>query len=254
MKVYLDAGHGGHDSGAVGFNKAEKHFALDICMRVNALLRANGVNTMTTRTDDHFVSLTQRASMCNNWGADLFVSFHCNSGGGRGAEVWHSISGGQGKIVAERIDNNLRSVNVSRGLKTKRGKHGDYIYVIRATHCPAVLIEFGFMDNATDVELLNNSTIRQRYAEAVCKAILGVNIVKSTNTPINTNPSLDGRLGTITAKSGLRVRSQPNTSCTILGTLPYGHKVKLFKKVNDYWYEIYYGQHGGYVYAPYISI
>lgn len=254
MKVYLDAGHGGHDSGAVGFSKSEKAFALDICLRANSLLKANGVNTMLSRSDDTFVSLTQRAAQCNEWGADLFVSFHCNSGGGRGVEVWHSLSGGQGKVLAQKIDNQLILINVSRGLKTRRGKKGDYIYVIRATHCPAVLVEFGFMDNATDVEMLNNPTIRQRYAEAICKAILGTKVIKNTNTPVSSNPSLDGRLGRIIAKSGLKVREKPNTACNVLGVLPYGHKVKMFKKVNDYWYEIYYGQHGGYVYAPYVQL
>ncbi|WP_053293650.1 N-acetylmuramoyl-L-alanine amidase [Clostridium botulinum] len=252
MKIFIDPGHGGHDSGAVGFNSKEKVFALDIATKVANMFKNLGHKVYMSRTDDTFIALTQRARMANSWGADLFISFHCNSGGGHGVEVWHSIHGGKGKDYARLVDNQLRSINTSRGLKCKQGKHGDFIYVLRATSMPAILIEFGFMDNKSDIDLLKDANIRTRYAKAVVNAITGE---KATTTTNNTSSSsLDGRMAICTG-NGVRIRSSMDTSNlnNVLGSLNKNDTVKIFKKVED-WYEIYYGSHGGYVSADYISL
>ncbi|WP_085829408.1 N-acetylmuramoyl-L-alanine amidase [Clostridium massiliodielmoense] len=252
MKIFIDPGHGGHDSGAVGFNSKEKVFALDIATKAANMFKNLGHKVYISRTDDTFIALTQRARMANSWGADLFISFHCNSGGGRGVEVWHSIHGGKGKDYARLVDNQLRSINTSRGLKCKQGKHGDFIYVLRATSMPAILIEFGFMDNKADTDLLKDANIRTRYAQAVVNAITGE---KATTTTNNTSSgSLDGRMAICTG-NGVRLRSTTDISSTsnILGHLNKGDKIKIFKKVGNM-YSVYYGEHGAYVSANYISL
>ncbi|HAG42585.1 MAG TPA: hypothetical protein DCL31_03380 [Clostridium sp.] len=65
--------------------------------------------------------------------------------------------------------------------------------------------------------------------------------------------SLDGKLGIVTAKDGLNVREDKSTSSKILGVLSHGEKVRLYRKEED-WIHIYYGAHGGYVYADYIEV
>ncbi|MCD3241345.1 amidase [Clostridium phage CWou-2020a] len=77
---------------------------------------------------------------------------------------------------------------------------------------------------------------------------------KATTTSNNSSSSLDGRMAICTG-NGVRIRSSMDTSnnANILGRLNKNDTVKIFKKVGD-WYEIYYGSHGGYVSADYISL
>jgi N-acetylmuramoyl-L-alanine amidase len=79
--IVLDAGHGGHDSGAVGpGGLMEKELVLEVTKRVARLLeeRAN-VKVLLSRDGDRFVTLKDRTSFANRAGADLFVSIHANA-------------------------------------------------------------------------------------------------------------------------------------------------------------------------------
>lgn len=79
--IVLDAGHGGHDSGAVGpTGLMEKDLVLDVTRRVAKLVDgALGVRTLLSRDGDHFVTLRDRTSFANRERADLFVSIHANA-------------------------------------------------------------------------------------------------------------------------------------------------------------------------------
>jgi N-acetylmuramoyl-L-alanine amidase len=78
--IVLDAGHGGHDSGAVGpGGLQEKDLVLDITRRVARLVEALGVKAVLSRDGDHFVPLPDRTSFANKERADLFVSIHANA-------------------------------------------------------------------------------------------------------------------------------------------------------------------------------
>ncbi len=79
--IVLDAGHGGHDSGAVGpTGLMEKDVVLDVTRRVARLVEAGlGVKVVLTRDGDHFVPLRDRTSFANRERADLFVSIHANA-------------------------------------------------------------------------------------------------------------------------------------------------------------------------------
>jgi N-acetylmuramoyl-L-alanine amidase len=79
--IVLDAGHGGHDSGAVGpQGLMEKDLVLDVTRRVARLVEDKlGVKVRLTRDGDHFVTLRDRTSFANKERADLFVSIHANA-------------------------------------------------------------------------------------------------------------------------------------------------------------------------------
>jgi N-acetylmuramoyl-L-alanine amidase len=79
--IVLDAGHGGHDSGAVGpTGLMEKELVLDVTKRVGRLVETElGVKVLLTRDGDHFVTLRDRTSHANRERADLFVSIHANA-------------------------------------------------------------------------------------------------------------------------------------------------------------------------------
>jgi len=79
--VVLDAGHGGHDTGALGKNSREKDITLAVVLKLRDYIRDNmkDVKVILTRSDDTFVELYRRAHIANENKADLFISVHCNS-------------------------------------------------------------------------------------------------------------------------------------------------------------------------------
>ena len=81
--VVIDPGHGGHDPGCVSADKktTEKEITLDIASRLSRKIAESctGVKTVLTRSDDTFVTLSGRADIANNIGADLFISIHVNA-------------------------------------------------------------------------------------------------------------------------------------------------------------------------------
>ena len=79
--VVLDAGHGGHDTGALGKKSREKDIALAIVLKLRNDIQNNmpDVKVILTRDDDTFVELYRRAHIANENNADLFISVHCNS-------------------------------------------------------------------------------------------------------------------------------------------------------------------------------
>jgi N-acetylmuramoyl-L-alanine amidase len=84
-RVVVDPGHGGRDTGAIGpAGVKEKDVTLDVAHRVAPVLAAQGIQVVLTRDDDRFVSLEERTARANAFGADLFVSIHCNASESRG--------------------------------------------------------------------------------------------------------------------------------------------------------------------------
>ena len=79
--VVIDAGHGGHDPGAIGKISKEKNINLNVALKVGNLIKRNckDVKVIYTRTKDVFIPLDRRAEIANNAKADLFISIHTNS-------------------------------------------------------------------------------------------------------------------------------------------------------------------------------
>lgn len=78
--VVIDAGHGGHDPGAVANGIKEKDINLAVALKLGAYLeKFLKVNVVYTRTDDNFVELQERGHIANQAGAKLFISIHANS-------------------------------------------------------------------------------------------------------------------------------------------------------------------------------
>lgn len=80
FRVALDAGHGGHDTGAKYSGRVEKEVALSVVLKVGKILEnSKQVETIYTRKTDVFIELNERANIANKAKASIFVSIHCNA-------------------------------------------------------------------------------------------------------------------------------------------------------------------------------
>ena len=92
--VVIDAGHGGHDPGAIGKISKEKNINLNVALKLGNLIKKNcdDVKLVYTRTKDVFIPLDRRAEIANNAKADLFISIHtnalANNRTAKGASTW----------------------------------------------------------------------------------------------------------------------------------------------------------------------
>ena len=92
--VVIDAGHGGHDPGAIGKISKEKNINLNVALKVGNLIKKNcdDVKLIYTRSKDVFIPLARRAEIANNAKADLFISIHtnalANNRTAKGASTW----------------------------------------------------------------------------------------------------------------------------------------------------------------------
>lgn len=159
MRIWLDAGHGGKDSGAVGGGLREKDIALDIVLELGKLLESSGIEVGYTRKDDTFVPIktsegTTRMTVANKWMPDLFISIHCNAAANisaKGLETFSYPGSSKGAKLSEIIYNQLVADNLytlQRGTKTAN------FAVLKWTNCPACLIETAFISNAEDRNIL----------------------------------------------------------------------------------------------------
>lgn len=174
MKVFISAGHGGSDPGAVANGVKEKDLNLSIALACRDELKRHGVEVKMSRTKDENDPLSEEIRECNAYAPDLAVSIHCNAGGGDGAEVFHHHGGGKGKTLAENILSEIVKVGQnSRGAKVRKNSQGkDYYGFIRETSCPAVIVECAFVDNASDLKILATESDRQKVGRAIAKGIL----------------------------------------------------------------------------------
>lgn len=173
-KVFITAGHGGSDPGAVANGVKEKDLNLSIALACRDFLVKHGVSVGMSRTKDENDPVGEEVKECNAYAPDLAVSIHNNAGGGDGGEVFYHHGGGKGKTLAENILAEMVKVGQnSRGIKTRVNSQGkDYYAFIRNTSCPAVIVECAFVDNARDLEILATESQKKSMGEAVAKGIL----------------------------------------------------------------------------------
>ncbi len=187
MKVFISAGHGGSDPGAIANGAKEKDLNLSIALACRDELKRHGVEVKMSRTKDENDPLSEEIKECNAYAPDIAVSIHNNAGGGDGAEVFYHYGGGKSKALAENILAEIVKVGQnSRGAKIRKNSQGkDYYGFIRETSAPAVIVECAFVDNATDLQIVATEGKRKTMGEAIAKGILktmGVEIQSERNT------------------------------------------------------------------------
>ncbi len=202
-KVVIDAGHGGKDKGAAGPYGFEKEYALDVALRLEELLVAEGFDVIMTRRDDRFLELHERAAIANAHADAVFVSIHFNASENReaeGAEIfslaprgtpsdidWFPIPKDPGVQKGTPVEDASYALSCAvhhaivgklgtfdRGIKRSR------FAVLRLTRIPSVLVEGGFVSNPIESPQIATGAWRQRLAGAIFDGLQGYRTLAET--------------------------------------------------------------------------
>jgi N-acetylmuramoyl-L-alanine amidase len=181
VTLIIDAGHGGHDPGNLNSKKGmklEKDLNLLIAKKLGGYMEEflkGQVNVLYTRENDHFIALENRVTVANSKKADYFISIHCNSDSKsliNGTETHvHNANSKVGLDLANEIQGQFlnRAGRNSRGVKVKHDR-GYNLMVLKDSKMPAVLVECGFMSNATEEAYLNSDKGQSLIASAIFRA------------------------------------------------------------------------------------
>ncbi|NQN59257.1 cell wall hydrolase [Streptococcus suis] len=190
--VYIDPGHGGRDSGASYGGVHEKNLALSVSNKLRENLLKYGINVLMTRTGDYDVDFkTERSRMTNASNADLFISIHFNATGAgvsnaTGIETyWYQYNPEYQPKINKEMHNNPTRLAESEILANKvqesliketgavnRGVRRETFAVLRETAIPAILVELGFMDNPSELQVIKQDSYHTRLAKALAQGVM----------------------------------------------------------------------------------
>lgn len=246
-KVFIDAGHGGSDPGALGFGYRESDLNLQIAKKIESKLKSRGIDVKMSRSSDIYYSLSERAEMANDYGADAFVSIHQNSAesaSANGIETYYN----RNKEEEKPLSNDVQTQVINKTGATNRGvKNAEFTVLVKSNMISA-LVECGFISNESEVKNLSDSDYQDKLATGIADGI--ENYLKSN---VIIEESQITATGKVINTDSLNVRKGPSTSFDIIGTLSGGEKVKIVAKSNN-WYKIEYNGTHGYVSASYIEL
>lgn len=178
--IFLDAGHGGSDGGAIGqYGVREKDINLAITLKVGEILRQQGANVIFSRSDDTFIGLYERTAMANNQNSDIFVSIHSNANTNRainGTSTYYYAPETLPALYEQREDRHRLAEDVQREMIAALGRRDIGVLqanfaVLRTSTMPSILIETAFVSNNEEENLLNSADFQQRAAEAIVRGI-----------------------------------------------------------------------------------
>lgn len=176
--VIIDAGHGGVDGGAVSCTGVEEsQINLEIALRLNDLMHLLGINTYMIRTDDVSIytsgnsiaakkvsDLKERVKIINQTPNAILVSVHQNyfqDSRYSGAQVFYY----QDATLAKQLQTAL--VKTLKPESKRKAKRADGVYLMQNIHCPAALIECGFLSNPAEEAQLRDA----EYQKKLCCVI-----------------------------------------------------------------------------------
>ena len=203
-QVVIDPGHGANDWGASGIFKGEifkeKDLTLEFARELNAAFKERGVESVLTRNQDHFVSLSERTSLVNKLKPKLFLSLHMNSNGVEpGFEIFTLSQYKKdrkslfeiGKKVSKLNEKALLtfkstakqelSVQWAAFLKkilssflspVKAGMRHESFFLLYAVETPGILVELGHIDREEDMRFWLNTEKRKEIWKQIAAQFL----------------------------------------------------------------------------------
>lgn len=246
-KVFIDAGHGGTDPGALGYGYRESDLNLQVAKKVESKLKSKGIDVKMSRSSDIFYSLSERAEMANDYGADAFVSIHQNSAEAKsanGIETYYN----RNKEEDKPLSNDIQTQVISQTGANNRGvKNAEFTVLVKSKMISA-LVECGFITNELEVKKLSDSSYQDKLATGIAN---GIEEYLKSNVIIE--ESQITATGKVVNADSLNVRKGPSISFDIIGKLSGGDKVKVIGESNG-WYKIEYNGTYGYVSGSYIEL
>lgn len=180
--IYIDPGHGGVDPGAMYKDIKEKDINLSISNIISDKLTKLGAIVYLTRYDDYDLAITntinrkrsdlsRRGNIINRSNCDIFLSIHLNAeetGIWRGAQVFYNNENKENEVLAKLLQKNFnKRLNSNRDYKLAND-----LYLQKRVDRPGVLIEVGFLSNASDRYLLKQASYQNKVAVVVTDSIV----------------------------------------------------------------------------------
>ena len=205
--IYIAAGHGGNDPGAVNGKYIEKALTLKTALACQNYLRNYECETVMARTTDKSCTVAHKMEEVEQKRPSLVLEIHYNAGGGEGCEVyyWHTHAPSKSlaqKVLAEMVKLGQKS----RGIKeSKAGTSYNFGMCRQAatTGIPSILGEYAFVDNAKDQAKINSDAKLRAVGEAYAKAAVSYLGLKKKAEPSKHSPG--GGSGVITVGSTVKV-------------------------------------------------
>lgn len=213
-RIIIDPGHGGSDPGATFNGRQEKDDALALAMAVGRLLSNAGFDVVYTRTSDVYNTPFEKATIGNNAGGDLFVSFHRNS-----SAIPGNYSGNQTLVFNDeglkaQLARNINQNMAALGFEDKGVVERPNLVVLKRTKMPAILLETGFINSEKDNAIYDErfNEIAQGIADGIIDTLSDNGIVASEGTRYHVqvgafrNAQLANNLATQLRNQGFQVK------------------------------------------------
>ncbi len=173
VTILVDAGHGGEQTGAYGFDskKPEKALTLMLAEKLEERLKAYGATVIMTRTDDSTVEAEERMNMVRDTKPDFVISLHRNASSSAtpsGFNTYHftAFSANAAKdIYAATEEEGLYTTTKWSGVKWH------YFFLARCTECPSVLTENGYLTNRNEYNKIIDPAFNDKCADALVSGI-----------------------------------------------------------------------------------
>ena len=186
--IYIAAGHGGSDPGAVSGKYIEKALTLKTALACQNYLRNYECETVMARTTDKSCTVAHKMKEVEQKRPSLVLEIHYNAGGGEGCEVyyWHTHAPSKSlaqKVLAEMVKLGQKS----RGIKeSKAGTSYNFGMCRQAatTGIPSILGEYAFVDNAKDQAKINSDAKLRAVGEAYAKAAVSYLGLRKRSTAV----------------------------------------------------------------------
>lgn len=168
VKIFIDAGHGGTDPGAVANGLKEKDLTLKIAKKIRDMLNEyENVSVKLSREGDQTLTLKQRTDAANAWKADYLISVHINAGGGTGFESFTY----NGKYSGKQETNRKRTIlhteilqALGSGIRNRGEKEANF-HMVRESSMESVLTENLFIDTKADADKLKQDAFLTQVAK-----------------------------------------------------------------------------------------
>ena len=166
--VFLSAGHGGTDPGAVAYGLKEKDINLQILLACQDELERHSLKVICSREKDENDPVSQEVREANASGAKVAVSFHTNAGKGDGSETFYYHTSKGGKELAKLCEKYVQAI----GQNSRGAKSTETLKFCKDTDMVAVLCECAFIDHDKDNDIIDTKAEQKKFGVAYAKAIL----------------------------------------------------------------------------------